>query len=230
MCTVRHLRGAPGPCGLRATASSATPPEEHLRRQVTVSATAGQAADGVRSLADRFGIEPGMVVMEMGYDDDVDEDLRDALVDRCGELVDEDTDEVVDVVLLWWRDGDGDLVDTLVDAIAPLADFRGRGAVLLVFYPLAFTGTCQGELCQVRDNLADFVNDDVQLLTVSVDSAYAHKVWADREGYEFPLLADFWPHGAVAQAYGVFDEERGFANRGTFLIDTSGVVRFAEMN
>src|SRR5947208_11908795 len=129
MCTVRHLRGAPGPCGLRATASSATPPEEHLRRQVTVSATAGQAADGVRSLADRFGIEPGMVVMEMGYDDDVDEDLRDALIDRCGELVDEDTDEVVDVVLLWWRDGDGDLVDTLVDAIAPLAD---NGAVWLL--------------------------------------------------------------------------------------------------
>jgi hypothetical protein len=88
-----------------------------------VSATAGQAADGVRSLADRFGIEPGMVVMEMGYDDDVDEDLRDALIDRCGEeFVDEDTDEVVDVVLLWWRDGDDDLVDTLVDAKAPLAD------------------------------------------------------------------------------------------------------------
>jgi hypothetical protein len=87
-----------------------------------VSATAGQAADGVRSLADRFGIEPGMVVMEMGYDDDVDTDLRDALTDRCGELVDEDTDEVVDSVLLWFRDGDGDLVELLVDARGPLAD------------------------------------------------------------------------------------------------------------
>lgn len=86
-----------------------------------MSATAGQAADGVRSLADRFGIEPGMVVMEMGYDDDVDTDLRDALTDRCGELVDEDTDEVVDAVLLWWRDGDGDLVETLIDALGPLA-------------------------------------------------------------------------------------------------------------
>jgi hypothetical protein len=87
-----------------------------------VSATAGQAAEGVRSLADRFGVEPGMVVMEMGYDDDVDETLRDALTDRCGDLVDEDTDEVVDVVLLWWRDGDGDLVETLIDALGPLAD------------------------------------------------------------------------------------------------------------
>jgi mycoredoxin-dependent peroxiredoxin len=111
-----------------------------------------------------------------------------------------------------------------------LSDFRGRKNVLLVFYPLAFTGTCQGELCAVRDNLNDFVNDDVQVLTVSVDSAYAHKVWADREGYEFPLLADFWPHGGVAQAYGVFNDERGFANRGTFLVDRDGVVRFAEMN
>ncbi|MEH1127482.1 DUF3052 domain-containing protein [Micromonospora sp. CPCC 206061] len=87
-----------------------------------MSATAGQAADGVRSLADRFGIEPGMVVMEMGYDDDVDQDLRDALTDRCGELVDEDTDEVVDAVLVWYREGDGDLFELLVDALHPLAD------------------------------------------------------------------------------------------------------------
>ena len=87
-----------------------------------MSATAGQAAEGVRSLADRFGIEPGMVVMEMGYDDDVDQDLRAALTDRCGELVDEDTDEVVDAVLVWYRDGDGDLFEFLVDALGPLAD------------------------------------------------------------------------------------------------------------
>ena len=110
-----------------------------------------------------------------------------------------------------------------------LSDFRGRKAVLLVFYPLAFTGTCQGELTEVRDNLPDFANDDVQVLAVSVDSAYSHKIWADREGYTFPLLADFWPHGAVAQAYGVFNDVAGFANRGTFLIDRTGVVRFAEM-
>lgn len=111
-----------------------------------------------------------------------------------------------------------------------LSDFRGRKNVLLVFYPLAFTGVCQGELCQVRDNLNDFSNDNVQVLTVSVDSVFSHKVWAEREGYEFPLLADFWPHGAVASAYGVFDEIRGIANRGTFLIDREGIVRFAEMN
>jgi hypothetical protein len=86
-----------------------------------VSATAGQA-DGGRSLADRLGIEPAMVVMEVGYDDDVDEDLRDLLLERVGEFVDEDTDEVVDCVLMWWRDGDGDLVDTLIQVLSPLAD------------------------------------------------------------------------------------------------------------
>jgi peroxiredoxin len=111
-----------------------------------------------------------------------------------------------------------------------LSDFRGQRNVLLVFYPFAFTGTCQGELCQVRDNIGDFVSDDVQVLTVSVDSPFAHKVWADREGFAFPMLSDFWPHGAVAQAYGVLNDAIGAANRGTFLIDKQGVVRFAEMN
>ena len=97
-----------------------------------MSATAGQA-DGVRSLADRFGFEPNMVVMEMGYDDDVDEDLRDALTERVGELVDEDTDEVVDAVLLWYRDGDGDLFELLTDALNPLAD----GGVVWLLTPKA---------------------------------------------------------------------------------------------
>ena len=110
-----------------------------------------------------------------------------------------------------------------------LADFRGRKAVLLVFYPLTFTGTCRGELTEVRDHLADYQNDRVQVLAVSVDSAYSHKVWATQEGFDFPLLADFWPHGAVARAYGVFNEVAGFANRGTFLIDAGGTIRFAEM-
>jgi peroxiredoxin len=110
-----------------------------------------------------------------------------------------------------------------------LTAFRGRKAVLLVFYPLAFTGTCQGELTGIQEGLPDFANDAVQVLTVSVDSPFSHKVWADREGFEFPLLADFWPHGAVAQAYGVFHETTGVAGRGTFVIDREGVVRFAEM-
>jgi len=106
-----------------------------------------------------------------------------------------------------------------------LSDFRGSKNVVLVFYPLAFTGTCQGELCSVRDNLGDFSNDTTQVLTVSVDSSPTHKVWANQEGYDFPLLADFWPHGEVAKEYGVFLEHKGFANRATFLIDIDGVIR-----
>ncbi|MBI1758367.1 MAG: DUF3052 domain-containing protein [Actinobacteria bacterium] len=86
-----------------------------------MSATAGQA--GVGGVAERLGIQPGMVVSELGYDDDVDAEIRDAIVERCGsDLVDEESDEVVDVVLLWWRDEDGDLVERLLDAIGPLAD------------------------------------------------------------------------------------------------------------
>jgi mycoredoxin-dependent peroxiredoxin len=111
-----------------------------------------------------------------------------------------------------------------------LSAYRGTRAVLIVFYPLAFTGICTGELCAVRDDIGSFQNDDVQVVCISVDSVYAHKIFSQREGYEFPLLADFWPHGAVAQAYGVFNETIGFANRGTFLVDKDGIVRFAEMN
>lgn len=111
-----------------------------------------------------------------------------------------------------------------------LADFRGEKNVLLVFYPFAFTGVCEGELCGIRDDLDTYQTDDVQVLSVSIDSPFAHKVWAQREGFEFPLLSDFWPHGEVARAYGVFNEEKGMANRGTFVIDKTGVVRFSEMN
>lgn len=109
-----------------------------------------------------------------------------------------------------------------------LSDFRGIRKVLLIFYPLAFTSVCRGELADVQKHLAGI--DEVQALTVSVDSVFAHKVWAMQEGYGFPLLADFWPHGAVARAYGVLDEERGVADRGTFVIDRDGVIRFAERN
>ncbi len=111
-----------------------------------------------------------------------------------------------------------------------LASFRGVKNVLLVFYPFAFSGICTGELCQVRDDLGDYQNDRVQVIGVSVDSPFALKAWAAKEGYEFPLVSDFWPHGEVAKAYGVFNEASGMANRGTFLIDKAGVIRFTEVN
>jgi peroxiredoxin len=111
-----------------------------------------------------------------------------------------------------------------------LSDFTGKRNVVLLFYPLTFTGVCQGELCAVRDDLGSFQNDSVQVLAVSVDSPYAHKVWANEQGYEFPLLADFWPHGKVASDYGVFNEAAGIATRGTFIIDKTGVVRWKVVN
>jgi peroxiredoxin len=111
-----------------------------------------------------------------------------------------------------------------------LSDFKGQKAVLLVFYPFAFSGICTGELCSVRDDLSSFQNDDVQVLGCSVDTTWSLKAWALQEGYDFPLLSDFWPHGATAESYGVFSADLGFAFRGTFLIDSDGVVRFAETN
>jgi mycoredoxin-dependent peroxiredoxin len=111
-----------------------------------------------------------------------------------------------------------------------LSSLRGKRSALLVFFPFAFSGICTGELTAVRDDLASFQNDDVQVLAVSCDHPFALKAWADAQGYGFPLLSDFWPHGAVAQDYGVFNSGAGFALRGTFLVDKTGVVRFAEVN
>ncbi|GGK86330.1 peroxiredoxin [Salinibacterium xinjiangense] len=106
-----------------------------------------------------------------------------------------------------------------------LHDFRGRKPVALVFFPLAFSSTCTTELCDLRDNLALFKNEQVELIGISVDSKATLRAFADAEGYDFTLLADFWPHGSVAKEYGVFLEEKGFATRATFLIDIDGVIR-----
>ncbi|MFC5952895.1 peroxiredoxin [Pseudonocardia lutea] len=111
-----------------------------------------------------------------------------------------------------------------------LSSFQGDKAVLVVFYPFAFSGICTGELCTVRDDLSSFQNDDVQILAISTDPTFSLKAWATAENYTFPLLSDFWPHGEVAKAYGVFNEGAGMAVRGTFLVDSDGVIRFAEVN
>ena len=110
-----------------------------------------------------------------------------------------------------------------------LSDYRGTKDVLLAFFPLAFTGICQGELDQVRDHLPEFENDDSAVLAISVGPPPTHKVWAAESGFLFPVLSDFWPHGAVSQAYGVFNDKAGIANRGTFVVDRTGIIRFAEM-
>lgn len=111
-----------------------------------------------------------------------------------------------------------------------LSSFRGTKNVVLVFYPLAFSGVCTGELCALRDDFPEVNREDVELLTVSVDSTFVLRTWADRDNFDFSLLSDFWPHGEVAKLYGVFDEDKGVATRGTFIIDKAGVIRWKVVN
>ncbi len=111
-----------------------------------------------------------------------------------------------------------------------LSGFRGAKNVVLVFYPLAFSGVCSGELCALRDDFPEVSREDVELLAVSVDSTFVLRTWSDREKFGFGLLSDFWPHGGVATLYGVFDENKGVATRGTFVIDKTGVVRWKVVN
>lgn len=105
-----------------------------------------------------------------------------------------------------------------------LSSFRGQKNVVILFYPFTFTGVCLGELCTIRDSLPTFVNDDTITLAISCDTPFAQKVWSEQEGYGFPVLSDFWPHGATAKAYGIFDEARGCALRGTYIVDKEGNV------
>ena len=105
-----------------------------------------------------------------------------------------------------------------------LSTFRGNQNVVIVFYPFTFTGVCEGELCSLRDNLAEFEAVKAQVLAISCDTRHAQKQWATQQGFTFPVLSDFWPHGAVARAYGVFNEQLGCANRATFVIDKDGKV------
>lgn len=111
-----------------------------------------------------------------------------------------------------------------------LSSLRGTKNVVLVFYPLAFSGVCSGELCALRDDFPEITRDDVELLAVSVDSTFVLRTWADRDGFTFRLLSDFWPHGATAKLYGVFDEGKGVATRGTFIIDKAGIIRWEVVN
>jgi peroxiredoxin len=120
------------------------------------------------------------------------------------------------------------LEDTTLKPVT-LSSFVGDMSVLLVYYPRAFTPICRQELCQIRDEIEIYRNYNVQVLGVSVDSPFSLQEWAKRQKYPFPLLSDFWPHGEVATTYGTFNDSAGVARRGTFLIDTEGIIRFAQV-
>lgn len=111
-----------------------------------------------------------------------------------------------------------------------LAAYRGAKNVVVLFYPYAFSGICTGELRAVRDDASTFRTDDVELVAVSCDHVFSLRAYAERDGLDYPLLSDFWPHGKVARAYGVFDDDRGAAVRGTFLVDRAGVLRWRVVN
>jgi peroxiredoxin len=111
-----------------------------------------------------------------------------------------------------------------------LSSMRGHSAALLVFFPFAFSNSCTGELCEIRDDLGAFSSAGVQVLGVSCDPVHSLRAWAAQERYDFPLLSDFWPHGAVAQRYGAFFEPAGMATRATFLVDVDGVLRWSVVN
>lgn len=107
-----------------------------------------------------------------------------------------------------------------------LSSFRGDQNVVLVFIPFAFSGICADELGEIRDNLDLFGAADAQVLAISCDHFFANRAFSDRDGHTFPILSDFWPHGEVAKAYGTFNDDAGAPNRGTYVIDREGLVRW----
>ncbi len=115
------------------------------------------------------------------------------------------------------------LINQYGEAVS-LSSFKGKKPVVVVFYPLSFSGICTGELCELRDNLSMLESDGIELLAISVDSKFVQAKFSEQEGYKFSVLADFWPHGKVAKQYEVFLEEHGIATRATFVIDINGVV------
>lgn len=111
-----------------------------------------------------------------------------------------------------------------------LSDFRGVSGVLVVFFPFAFSRVCTGELRELTEEVPAFEERGVQVVGVSCDPVFALRAWAAQEGYDLPLLSDFWPHGEAARAYGVLDGRRGMAVRGSFLVDAAGVLRWSVVN
>jgi peroxiredoxin len=120
---------------------------------------------------------------------------------------------------------DFDLPSTTGGSIS-LSSLRGQ-KVVLQFFPFAFTGICTGELCDLRDRSLEFETAEATVLGISCDSRATLSAFAKAESLAMPLLSDFWPHGRTAQDYGVFLEQVGAANRGTFVIDRDGIVRWS---
>ena len=105
-----------------------------------------------------------------------------------------------------------------------LDDLKGRKS-LIVFIPFPFTGNCQAELCDIRDNLAELNELDANVVAITTSPLFTNKEWARQNEFEFPILSDFWPHGKVTEAYGAFDPVVGASWRVSFVLDEDGIVR-----
>ena len=111
-----------------------------------------------------------------------------------------------------------------------LSSYRGTKAVVIFFYPYAFSGVCTGEMAGIRDRLDEFLTFDTEVRALSCDPVYALRAFADQDGLNFPLLSDFWPHGEVSRSFDVFDEKKGCSRRSSYVIDKDGMVRWAVHN
>jgi peroxiredoxin len=111
-----------------------------------------------------------------------------------------------------------------------LSSYRGTKAVVIFFYPYAFSGVCTGEMAGIRDRLDEFLTFETEVLAISCDPVYALRAFADQDGLNFPLLSDFWPHGEVSRSFDVFDEKKGCSRRSSYVIDKDGMVRWSVHN
>jgi peroxiredoxin len=111
-----------------------------------------------------------------------------------------------------------------------LSSYRGQKAVAVIFFPYAFSGVCTGEMAGIRDRLAEFMTFDSEVLAISCDPVYSLRAFADADGLNFPLLSDFWPHGEVTRAYGVFDDAKGAPLRSSYVVGKDGTVRWSVHN
>jgi peroxiredoxin (alkyl hydroperoxide reductase subunit C) len=104
-----------------------------------------------------------------------------------------------------------------------LDDLKGSRSVI-VFIPFAFTRTCQGELCQIRDEYSLFNDSDTRVVAITCNTLHANRVWSEQQGFHFDILSDFWPHGLVARKYDSFNEGYGYAERTTYFLDEGGTI------
>ncbi len=111
-----------------------------------------------------------------------------------------------------------------------LSSYRSTKAVALLFFPYAFSGVCSGEMAGIRDRLDEFMTFDTEVLAISCDPVYSLRAFADQDGLNFPLLSDFWPHGAVSSSFEVFDEAKGSSRRSSYVVDRDGMLRWSVHN